>query len=165
MRIPLAIALLATALTGCAGDGTDDAGSTRPSDGRVCAVTLPNGDSPPGEVPRTTFHGGPRLWTLLPAHGVVIVDSEGVAPAGSMHVKFPWWAVDVEGDLRLTGHRLDRQSNETLRADRVIPSRPESGFRGSFWSSRLTFPSPGCWTVQADAGSARLSVTMVVLRG
>lgn len=160
-RFLAVLALVTAVLSGCAGSAD---GETRASGShaRSCSVTLPNRSSPPGEHQRSTFHGGPRLWTLLAEYGVFIVGSSDIASDGSISLKLPWWAVNVDQDLRISGERLDGAAS-ALRV-RVTPARPESEFRGSFWSSRVVFPSPGCWRVRAEAGTGELRLTLIIMR-
>jgi hypothetical protein len=127
-----------------------------------CAVTIPNGNGPPGEEPSPKFHGAGALWTVLPADGI---DRGGQPePDGSTSQKYPWWTVGTTGQLTIQGRRPDTPA-PTLRAS-VNNGAPESGFAevpgGRFWASSLNFPTEGCWQVTGTVGHA--SLTFVVFK-
>ena len=122
-----------------------------------CAVTIPEGNGPPGEEPSSKFHRAGALWTVLPADGV---DRGGQAePDGSTSQKYPWWTVGTTGQLTIQGRRLDAPA-PALRAW-VNSGAPESGFAevpdGRFWASSINFPTEGCWQVTGTVGDASLA--------
>jgi hypothetical protein len=127
-----------------------------------CAVTIPNGNGPPGEVSSPQFHGTGALWTVLPPDGI---DDGGEAqPDGSTSQKYPWWTAGATGQLAINGRRLDTPA-PPLRA-RTNSGTPDTGFAevadGRFWASSINFPTKGCWQVTGTVGHA--SLTFVVLR-
>lgn len=127
-----------------------------------CAVTIPNGNGPPGEAPGPEFHGTGALWTVLPPDGI---DKGGDAePDGSTSQKYPWWTVGTTGQLTIQGRRLDAPA-PPLRAW-INSGAPESGFAevadGRFWASSINFLTEGCWQVAGTVGHA--SLTFVVLK-
>jgi hypothetical protein len=124
-----------------------------------CAVTIPNGNTPPGEHPSPPHHGnGGALWTLLWPEGKVVFAprSGSVQPDGSLGMKFPWWR-GVRGKLTIEGHRLDAAASP-LRA--VIPEGyGDSGFQ----ATGIIFPTEGCWEVTGKVGQSSLTfVTLVI---
>jgi hypothetical protein len=127
----------------------------------ACGVTLPNGKHPAGTAAGPDWYGNGKLFTggLWP-HGVILADPRFINLDGSIGMKFPWWGVGVPHKLlKIRGQRLDGPSRP-LRA-RVQWGQPE-GFRGSFWSSGLTFPRAGCWQVTGRVGSVRLTFVTLV---
>lgn len=126
----------------------------------ACGVTLPNGKHPAGTAAGPYWYGNGKLFTPLWLHGVILADPRFINPDGSIWMKFPWWGVGVPHKLlKIRGQRLDGPSRP-LRA-RVQWGQPE-GFRGSFWSSGLTFPRAGCWQVTGRVGKVRLTFVTLV---
>lgn len=125
-----------------------------------CAVTLPNGSTPPGESPSDMHHGNGELWTALWPDGELIFDPEGpgeILPDGSLAMKFPWWRAEgVQGELLVEGRRLDGE------APPLKTEIPEGyGDRG-FQASGLIFPLEGCWEVVGRSGEAALTFVVLV---
>jgi hypothetical protein len=121
-------------------------------------VTPPNHRIPPGQeqnsgADQAPYHGNGRLWTILPASGIV---RRAPHRDGSIGEKFPWWR-GVRGPLRITGRRLDAPA-APLRAH-----IPDGYGPTSFQASEIIFPTEGCWSVTGTAGEASLSfVTLAV---
>jgi hypothetical protein len=141
-----------------------------------CRVTIPNQSAPPGRRSSRASHGNGALWVTLPENGAVVAFAPGKGglatkwtdgalivesrPHSPIRVKFPWWgAQSVRGDLRISGHRLDRPA-PALRVD----GQPGSGQDG-FWASSVIFPTIGCWKVTGAIGAARLAFAVRVMRG
>lgn len=123
----------------------------------TCAVTLPNGDTPPGERPSPNHHGDGRLWTALPVGGVVIGLPDGHNPAGPpVATKWPWWR-GVSGSMTIDGRRLDGPA-PPLRSD-VPPNYGDTGFQ----ATGLVFPGEGCWRVTAHVAAEQLSFVVRVV--
>ncbi|MEA2596516.1 MAG: hypothetical protein QOF01_2985 [Thermomicrobiales bacterium] len=140
-----------------------------------CPVTLPNGETPPGERPSLGYHGNGQLWTGLPPDGRVVFTPDGpgdIEPDGSLSIKWPWW-IEVPGLFTVRGTRLDAPA-PPLRAFRLgnpIPAAPPATappnvvylVPDGFVATSLVFPTAGCWQVTAVVGDASLSfVTLVV---
>jgi hypothetical protein len=129
----------------------------------VCAVTVPNGDVPPGAP--ATFHGNGLLATAA-----YVTIRRAPEADGSIFEKFPWWGARVPAKpLKITGQRLDFLTPlAALRVHEHFAARANEGFvegspRGTrFWSSGVTFPTEGCWQVTGSVGSVRLSVVVLV---
>lgn len=141
-----------------------------------CPVTLPNGETPPGERPSPGHHGNGRLWTGLWPDGRVVFAPDGpgeIEPDGSLSMKWPWW-LGVPGLFTVQGTRLDAAA-EPLRAFRgggvpipvlppatrspdVVRSEPDG-----FVNSSLVFSTAGCWQVTATVGDASLSFVVWVV--
>jgi hypothetical protein len=148
------------ATTSEAGDPTDATVSPTPGPTEVpsapCAVTLPNGDNPPGQTSRFS-HGNGRLWVELYPHGVIRARKDDVRADGSLAIKFPWTRGD-RGQLTITGRRLDADAPP---ARAWIPS----GYGPTgFQSSAVIFPTAGCWIVTGRVGVVELRVVTKVLR-
>lgn len=121
-----------------------------------CAVTIANGNAPPGESTFPYIHGNGALWTGLWPDGVVRTTPDDVQSDGSIDIKFWWWR-GVTGKLTITGRRLDGVA-PPLQA-RIPDGYGDTGFQ----STALIFPTEGCWEVTGRAGNATLTfVTYVV---
>ncbi len=121
-----------------------------------CPVTLPNGNTPPGEQPSPTYHGNGLLWTALWPDGLVLIPPQMVQPDGTLSMKWGWWR-GVNGPLTITGRRLDAPASPL---DAVIPDGyGDTGFQ----AGGLIFPTEGCWEVTGQVGDSTLTfVTWVV---
>jgi len=122
-----------------------------------CPITLPNGETPPGESRSRVHHGNGVLWTVLPPDGKIGVAPNYILPDGSIDIKFPWWR-GVQGALTITGRRLDMPA-APLRAD--IPSG--YGLSG-FQASGVIFPTEGCWEVTGWVANTSLTFVTLVVR-
>ena len=119
----------------------------------ACAVTLANGNSPPGERPGPPYHGVNGLWTTLYEDGKIVFGPAGpgsIEPDGSLGVKFWWWR-GVRGSLTIEGRRLDATA-PPLRAN-VPGGYGEIGFQ----SSGIIFPTEGCWEVTGRVADVSLT--------
>ena len=77
-----------------------------------------------------------------------IIDTRGWR-TGDIGVKVHW--IRPRGTtLSVTGHRLDGDNSESLKA--TVPCCYSSYFQ----ASRLYFPSRGCWEIMAKAGTSEL---------
>jgi hypothetical protein len=159
-------------------DGDDErpAATTRAtwSASTGCPVTIPNGDTAPGERRSPDYHGNGKLWTGLARNGrfAVLPRSEyigpnGIAadglllPDGWVAIKAPWWrGPGVRGRIRLRARRLDRPAP---RVDRTV-SPHGYGLTG-FQAMTLNLPTTGCWEVTGSVGDASLTFVTLVWRG
>ena len=159
------LVVIASGLAGCTGQ-TESPSDAKPAavrsaaaspGGGICPLTIPNGSSPPGGNAAGMNHGNARLWTVLWPHNVVIVTPDAVGEDGAIGMKWPWWR-GVEGDLVITGRRLDGRPRQ-LTAD-----SSSSGYgRSGFLPSAVYFPTEGCWEVTGRVGNDSLTfVTLVV---
>jgi len=172
LRSVVSLALLAFVLAGCSGDSKPTAGE-KPSEQStqsqaskakgICPVTLPNGDTPPGEKPSSGDHGNGKIWTGLWPYGVIVAAPEFVEPDDSIRMKFFWFADGVEGSLSIRGRRLD-ESSPPVRAT-ISSASPETGFSGdAFWASAIIFPTEGCWEITGKVGGASLTFVNLVIK-
>ncbi len=127
-----------------------------------CPVTIPNGNTPPGESYSQSHHGNDVIWTALWPNGEVIMRPGGsgsISSDGTLEMKWPWWR-SVPGELQIEGKRLDGSRVGFVRAH--IPA----GYGSTgFQASGLYFSGEGCWEVTAHVGDQSLSfVTKVVVR-
>lgn len=74
------------------------------------------------------------------------------APGG---VKVGWWRAEPGRTLKVIGHRLNGPSAPLVAA---IPS----GYLRNFQASSLTFPTSGCWKVEAWAGTGALTFVVQI---
>jgi hypothetical protein len=157
----IATAALATlTLSGCMSGSTDDGASAPPASAlsKPCTVTVPNGDTPPGETASSGHHGNGSVWTAYAPSGVL--RSNEVRPDGSREIKFPWWIAEYSGtttmdhELNVSGTRTDANSP---------PLRVEMPccYHGGFQASALVFPTAGCWRINARPRSGA-GLTFVV---
>jgi hypothetical protein len=123
----------------------------------LCAVTVPNGDVPPGAP--ASFHGNRLLAASVP--GVITQDS----------MKFMWFGAGVPPQpLSIFGRNLEMGLTpmSVLRVHDAFTTSVNEGYvegmpRGTrFWSSSVTFPTEGCWEVTGRVGRVRLSLVVLV---
>jgi hypothetical protein len=133
------------------------------ADARRCPATRPSAVGPAGASPDDFFgwgasYGNGKLWVggLWP-DGVIAAGPEFVAADGSVGMKFGWWRA-VEGDLRITGRRLDAPA-PPLRA-----SVPDGYGRAGFQASGVDFPTEGCWEVTGQLGATSLRFVTFVIK-
>lgn len=122
----------------------------------ICPLTLPNGETPPGEPGSGANHGNGKLWTAMWPHNVVIATPDYVRPDGSVAMKWPWWWRGVRGNLAITGRRLDG-------AAEPLQAFIQPGYT-NFQPSAIVFPTAGCWEVTGAVGDARLTFVTLVLK-
>jgi hypothetical protein len=126
-----------------------------------CNVTAPNGVAPgPGTAHRGSY--GNHLLAVGPfglwPNGTVVFKPTGAGfqtPEGFLVMKFGW-TLGRDGQLQVTGHRLDGEALP-LRASIGGASEPPN-----FKPSYLIFSTPGCWEVNAQiSGIADSKLTFV----
>lgn len=94
------------------------------------------------------WYGSVVLWTLLDAVGVWS-DLPRTAD-GKLVQKIQWWR-GVQGDLTLTGRRLDAPAPP-------IESSVPSGYGDYGWQmSGVHIPTPGCWEITGQVAGNSLS--------
>ena len=117
----------------------------------TCPITEANGRVPAGAP--SSLIGNGRLASS--AYSVVEASSRTLRPGGSISEKFWWYgARNLVGQLRISGTRLDRPARPL--SARVNEGAIESAPQLRFWSSGITFSTPGCWKVVGRVGSVRL---------
>ena len=118
-----------------------------------CEVTLPNGETPPGEEPSPTFHGNGSLFMSgLAEDGEIVVDPRWVNEDGSIGIKFAFWrapGVGEAGDLEIIGREINTGAT-------VTPTIP-GGYGQRFQSTGVTFPTEGCYEITVMSGDAVLT--------
>jgi hypothetical protein len=114
-----------------------------------CPVTVPTLDHPTD----TSIFGGVSgaEWFCSPDRELCAVKN-GPWPAGGLKVG---WRKPKGAQLEVTGRRLDAEA-APLRV-----STPD-GYWGTFQASGLTFPSEGCWEVEAQAEDSQLRFVVTV---
>jgi hypothetical protein len=159
--------VICACLAGCGGGSTHKQGTAAltvtPATASIarCPVTVPNGQTPPGEQPSREDHGNGGLWTAIPPDGRVVATHRFVRRDGSMRIKFPWWGSRrADKDLRISGSSVHPPG---ARAQAQIS--PGLTRAPHFWASAIVFPTEGCWRVTASAGHARLTFVVLVLKG
>jgi hypothetical protein len=111
------------------------------------------------------LYGNGRLATAAYAE-----ISEAADADGSISTKYPWWGTRPlpMNPLTIVGQRLEELTPlMTLRAHEGFATRVNEGLdegnpRARFWSSMVTFPTPGCWRLTGRVGRVRLSVVVLV---
>lgn len=173
-RPTLALALgaiaLAAATSGCEGDERPDGrqrpdGADSPSRavrialaGKGCPGTRPSREPP---IPGEDFNYGNRhVAVYLWPKGRLVATRHGqtwgrITPSGSIWAKVGWWR-GAPGRLYIQGERLDAAA-PPLRA------RVPAGY-GSFQSTGLTFPTPGCWLVVGSVAGHELEFVVLVTK-
>jgi hypothetical protein len=124
----------------------------------VCRVTEANGRVPAGAP--SGLIGNGRLATS--AYSVVEASPRTLRPNGSISEKFWWYGARnlVGQQLRISGTRLDRPARPL--SARVNEGAIEGVPQVRFWSSGITFPTPGCWKVVGRVGAVRLAFVVRV---
>ena len=123
-----------------------------------CPVTLPNGNTPPGEKPAVGDHGNGALWTSLWSEGTIRAKPNYVLSDGSIDMKFGWWR-SVIGKLSIEGRRLDAPASP-------LGAEIRNDLRAGFVATAVIFPTEGCWEVIGRVGDHTLTfVTLVVKVG
>lgn len=122
-----------------------------------CPVTLPNGNTPPGQSPSPTYHGNGQLWTNLLPNGV-LVPPENVRPDGKLTYNWWWWR-GQRGQLSVQGSRLDDLTAPLLEAE-ITPDFGDSGYQDSW----LIFSGEGCWEVTGQVGNSTLTFVVYVAK-
>jgi hypothetical protein len=106
-------------------------------------------DADPITVFQSTWYGNDALWAgLAPAYA-------GRWYAGSEGLKVLWWRA-VEGTLTVRGRRLDANA-PPLEAD-----IPDGYGTSGIPSTRLVFPSEGCWEVVGQIADEELRFVVEV---
>jgi len=114
----------------------------------ACAVTKP--------VLPSGHYGAKRLWTILPANGVIRARS---APDGSLGWKLAWIPDTWRGDLTVRGRRLDASGK--MRVHAVNWGYSSTG-KGS-WASAVTFPAAGCYRLTGSSAGTTLTYVVQVV--
>jgi hypothetical protein len=123
----------------------------------ACPVTLPNRSRPQGWFRNASWHGNGLLWTNLALDGVYEVSPDRVAADGSIGNKLHWVTTPRWLPPTLSGERLDGPA-PPLRVSRA--NRGSSDFM-----IPVSFPSAGCWRLNARVGDVSLTyVVRVVVR-
>jgi hypothetical protein len=129
----------------------------------VCAVTFPNGSTPPGTATAAlppvppVFHGNGKLWVKLWPLGVIVATASVIQPDGSIAIKLPWWR-NLNGALTITAVRLDTHA-PAVKAD--VPA----GYGNyGFQPSDVVFPTQGCWKVTGRVGKTSLGFVVLVVK-
>ena len=123
----------------------------------TCAVTLPNGLTPPGDEPAASHHGDGLLYTVLAPDGRIVADDRSIEADGSIGWKYPVWrarGVGEAGDLEISGHELT--TGTAIRS--VIPD----GYGQRFQAGGVHFPGEGCYELTLRSGEASLTFTTLV---
>jgi hypothetical protein len=127
-----------------------------------CPITLPNGQTPPGESAAQSHHGNGELYTTLWPKGEIEFRPSGpgeIREDGSLAMKFPWWRGEgIRGPIEVSGKRLDRPGQG------VTVETPAGYGDTGFQASALVFPSEGCWEVRAQSDGAELIFVVKVVR-
>ena len=110
-----------------------------------------------------------RLWAAAP-HGQWAATPREQNPDGSLSLKAPWFAAGPKGNARkgptgqlsIRGSLVDGFSAplmaRTLQVGVV-------GFGGSaVWSTVITFPTEGCWSIAGRVGKTRHTFRLLVTR-
>jgi hypothetical protein len=132
-----------------------NATAVSPSNG-TCPLTLPNGSTPPGEPDGGANHGNDHIWTAMWPHNVLIASRDYIDADGSVVMKWPWWWRGVNGQIKITGQRLDGDAPP-------LTAHTQEGYT-RFQPSGIRFPTEGCWEVTGTVGDASLTFVTLVLK-
>lgn len=67
-----------------------------------------------------------------------------------------WWELDQRAPLTVTGHLV----TDSARSVSVLTDL--SGSLSTVYATSVSFPDPGCWQLQAQAGGQRFQATVYV---
>lgn len=131
-----------------------------------CDATHPNNVKPPEHLehyvnPNSTFYME-GIWVGLWPEGVMFIDRQGTISTGEFQgwrAQKMWWTRDdgVEGDLIVTGERLDGESPDAVH----IWLENQYGPSG-FTPVTLAFPDQGCWRITGRVGEHTIEFVMQV---
>jgi DNA-binding CsgD family transcriptional regulator len=120
-----------------------------------CAVTRPNGSTPPGETPGGHYGDG-ELWTIFGDNGRLFYRTVDLQTNGSFSMKWIWWTTSGANDFSMVALRLDGPG--TFISGVFHPGTASGGI--PVWVGEPTFSNPGCWQVTAHLGSESLTVVV-----
>jgi hypothetical protein len=123
--------------------------------GETCAVTKPNGNTPPGLAMSPNWHGNGSLWGSLPLDGTFMYRSSDA----TVFDKWIWLARGVEGDLHVQYRRLDPPFKPII-ATTIAGTL--SSWDGPSWATRMYFQA-GCWQVTGRVADVSLSFVVKVV--
>jgi hypothetical protein len=129
--------------------------SVEASPGESCAVTKPNGNTPPGLAISPNWHGNGSLWRALPLDGTFVYRTTDA----TVFDKWIWLARGVDGELRVQYRRLDPPSTPVT-ATTIAGTL--SIWDGPSWASRM-YLQPGCWKVTGRVGDVSLVFVVQVV--
>jgi hypothetical protein len=164
MLLAAIVAALAAGVATASAPADDPAAGDHGAAAAGCAVT----PTQVVDVPRTPYGptpgwlAGDGLWLGLGVDRAIVLgtpDGRGdgsdaypgqVTRNGSVRVKFLWRrAKKGSGRLWVMGHSQPGSTRFRIDTGNSYPQR-------KFVPSGITFPGPGCWSVAAKAGSAKL---------
>lgn len=119
--------------------------------GRECAETEAVRQQPPSDPGASDFGHGP--W-YINANRTMWADPWHPWSASPKGIKV-LWIRPVGEQLRIAGRRLDGSAP-------ALAARIPCCYRGTYQSTRLTFPTAGCWEIAASAGSESLTFIVAV---
>lgn len=122
--------------------------------GSACAVTVPNGNRPPGQPRNVSWYGNGLLWAGAAPNGIRVYDREDAAEDGSVGDKLLWVTTPPWEKPLVSGERIDADA-PPLRVTRVNTG----SFSGAANPSHMTpvwFPTPGCWRLTARLADVSL---------
>ena len=118
----------------------------------TCAVSAPVPDRPHDDPHASSFASPNGTWYANDERTVWAWWWGNVPPSRSFKVL---WVRPAGEQIRVTGRRLDGPS------DPMTANIPD-GYPHTFQASGLTFPTAGCWQVEATVQSARLDFVVRV---
>jgi hypothetical protein len=118
----------------------------------ACAVSQTVTDRPPDDPHASSFASPRGTWYANNERTVWAWWWGNVPPSRSFKVL---WVRPAGAQLRVSGRRLDGPS------DPLTAYIPE-GYPWTYQASGLSFPTPGCWQVEATVENARLEFVVQV---
>lgn len=131
--------------------GPGEAGATEHQVNTDCATTERSSSGPPSDQMRRLSEHWLRSGRLWMGYTRGSRNFESRPTTGQ---KIAWYR-EVRGPLRIRGQRIDAPASPLTA--RVPYGYGQTGFQ----SSRLFFPTPGCWKVSAVVGTSRAYVFVI----
>ena len=126
-----------------------------------CPVTLPNANRPLGQPRSVSWYGNGLLWAGLDSDGTYEVAQDHVGADGSIGNKLLWVTTPPTERPTISGERLDAPA-PPLKVHSVNQGSFSSATQPSFMSA-VSFPTAGCWRLQARVSDVSLTYVVEVV--
>ena len=150
-RVSFGVALMILGMAAPRGQQATQDATTAAATG-ACAVSETVTDRPQDDPHASSFASPSGTWYANDERSIWAWWWGNVPPSRGFKVL---WVRPAGAQLHVTGRRLDGP------AEPMIANIPD-GYPHTFLASGLTFPTPGCWKIEATAQNARLEFVVQV---